>query len=86
MELEALDRWHMKRGDYAEWMVSEERTHCSGGQVVRIINSENIPELCLKSHIPEDVVRAAYKEALETGDVLFMTYYEDDDGTTHTAG
>lgn len=76
IQLEKLDIWHQMRGDYEEWMVSEERDHFSGGQTVRIVNSRNLSEVCQKANMPEDVVRAAWKEALETGDIVFITYYE----------
>lgn len=79
-ELDQMDRFHMKRGDYAEWMLSDERTHFAGNQKVRVVNSRNIPELCLKAELPEDKVREAYAEALATGDILFVTYEEDSDG------
>lgn len=78
-KLAELDRFHMKKGDYAEWMLSEERTHFSGNQVVRVINWSNLREVCRMSGLDEARVVAAYHEVVQTGDILFVTYEEDTD-------
>jgi hypothetical protein len=76
--LAELDQFHMKKGDYEHWMTSEERTYFAGDQKVRVINSTNLHELCVKAGLDESKVQAAYAEALETGDILFVTYEEPD--------
>lgn len=79
--LEELDRFHQRKGDYEEWMLSEERTHFAGNQIVRVINWTNLREVCQKAGLDETRVIAAYRESIETGDVLFVTY-EENDGTS----
>lgn len=77
-ELERLDRFHQKKGDYEEWMLSEERKHFAGNQKVRVVNYANLEEVCAKAGLDVETVRKAYKEAVETGDIVFVTYEEDD--------
>lgn len=78
--LEDLDRYHMHKGDYDKWVVSEDRTHFAGpNDVVRVVNWENLAELCRKSGLNRERVTAAYYEAVETGDILFVFYEEEPD-------
>lgn len=81
--LAKLDRFHQRKGDYAEWMVSEERTHFSGNQKVRVVNSSNLHELCVKAGLDEAEVQRAHDEAVNTGDILFVTYEEDIPPSAH---
>lgn len=76
--LKELDRFHMRKGDYHEWMLSDERTHFAGNQKVRVVNYSNLEEVCRKAGLDVEKVRTAYKESIETGDILFVTYEEDD--------
>lgn len=77
-QLEEYDRFHMRKGDYEEWMLSEERKHFAGDQKVRVVNSRNLSEVCRKAGLDEEKVRKAYAESIETGDILFVTYEESD--------
>lgn len=78
LELAKLDKFHMRKGDYHEWMLSDERTHFAGNQKVRVVNYSNLEEVCRKADLDVEKVRVAYKESIETGDILFVTYEEDD--------
>lgn len=80
--LKKLDRYHMRKGDYEAWMLSEDRTHFAGNQKVRIVNSTNLHDVCVKAGLDESKVAAAYRESLETGDILFVTYEQDDSQNT----
>jgi hypothetical protein len=77
-QLAEFDRFHMRRGDYEEWMLSEERQHFAGNQKVRVVNYANIEEVCQKAGLNLEEVRRAHKEAVETGDIIFVTYEEAD--------
>lgn len=79
--LEDLDRFHRRKGDYVEWMLSEERKHFAGNQKVRVVNSTNIEELCARAGLDLAKVQQAHNESLSTGDILFVTY-EEDNGPT----
>lgn len=74
--LEDLDKFHMRKGDYADWMLSDERTHFAGNQKVRVINWSNLHEVCEKAGLDEKQVTQSYQESIETGDILFVTYEE----------
>lgn len=75
-ELARLDKFHMRKGDYEEWMLSEEREHFAGDQKVRVVNYANIEEVCLRAGLDLEKVRQAYRTSVETGDILFVTYEE----------
>lgn len=76
-ELKQLDRLHGQRGDYIEWMLSQERAQVAGpGRKVRMVTWANLHEICQKSGMDEIKMRAAYQHALETDDVLFAEWVE----------
>lgn len=77
-DLKALDRWHQREGTYEEWMMSKERADIAGPKnVVRVINWVNLHDVCKRAGLDEHKVALAYREAVKTGDVLFVEYEEE---------
>ena len=77
--LKALDRLHGSKGDYVEWMLSEERAKIAGPKrKVRMVTWANLHEVCMKAGLNEQKLVAAYQEALDTDDVIFVEYEVDD--------
>jgi hypothetical protein len=77
--LKALDRRHGSDGDYVDWMLSEERAKIAGPKrKVRLLTWNNLHELCQKAGLNEQKLIAAYQEALDTDDVIFVEYEVDD--------
>ena len=75
--LSDLDKQHQKRGDYEEWMMSDERKQIAGpNHHVRVVNWRNLEEVCEKAGLNPIKMRAAYQQALAAGDVIFVTYDE----------
>jgi hypothetical protein len=75
--LASLDKRHQREGNYEDWMLSKDRADIAGpGHHVRIVTWSNMRDLCTASGLDERVVTAAYREALETNDLLFVEWEE----------
>lgn len=76
-DLPELDRRAQQQSKYEEWMMSAQRKHIAGpNHHVRVVNWKNIDEVCYKAGLDVHEVSKAYREALDTGDVIFITYDE----------
>lgn len=76
-DLAELDRRNMRLGQTEEWMLSDYRKEVAGpNNVVRIISWNNIDEVAYKADMDVHKLSAAYQEALQTDDILFVTYEE----------
>lgn len=73
-----LDKWHQRLGTYEVWMLSQVRSDIMGPKHhVRIVDWENLYELCRAAGLNEQKLAAAYMEAVQTGDILFVEYDEE---------
>lgn len=60
--------------------MSDLRKNIAGpNHVVRVVNGKNIFEVAEKAGLNLQKLREAYQEALDTGDILFITYEEEDE-------
>jgi hypothetical protein len=75
--LVSLDKRHQREGNYAEWMLSQERADIAGPRNhVRIVTWRNLRDLCKAASLDETKLIAAYRESLNTDDVLFVEWEE----------
>lgn len=75
--LASLDKRHQREGNYAEWMLSQERADIAGPRNhVRIVTWGNLRDLCKAAGLNEANLIAAYRESLDSDDILFVEWEE----------